>query len=57
VPPKEPQLMAHAILRLIDNKALALRLAEAAQERAQQFDWEEIAKSLLAYYCELGASS
>jgi phosphatidylinositol alpha-mannosyltransferase len=57
VPPKEPQLMAHAVLRLLDNQALASRLADAAQERARRFDWEEIARSLLAYYCELGASS
>jgi phosphatidylinositol alpha-mannosyltransferase len=57
VPPKEPQLMADAILRLLDDRALATRLADAAQERACQFDWEEIAKSLLAYYCEVGASS
>jgi glycosyltransferase involved in cell wall biosynthesis len=57
VPPKQPQLMAHAILRLLDNPELAGRLADAAQKRARQFDWEEIAKSLLAYYCELGASS
>jgi phosphatidyl-myo-inositol alpha-mannosyltransferase len=57
VPPKDPQLMAHAVLRLLDSRPLATRLADAAQARARKFDWEEIAKSLLAYYCELGASN
>jgi phosphatidylinositol alpha-mannosyltransferase len=57
VPPKEPQLMAHAVLRLLDNETLGMSLASAAHQRARQFDWEEIAKSLLAYYCELGASN
>lgn len=57
VPPREPQLMAHAILRLLDNRPLAARLATAARERARQFDWEEIARALLDYYCELGASN
>lgn len=55
VPPKEPQLMAHAVLRLLDSEALSGSLADAAQERARTFDWSEIAKSLLAYYEELGA--
>lgn len=55
VPPKNPQLMAHAVLRVLDNRPMALCLADAAQSRARQFDWEEIAKALLDYYRELGA--
>jgi phosphatidylinositol alpha-mannosyltransferase len=55
VPPKEPRLMAHAVLRLLDNRSLATNLADAAQERARTFDWEEIARQLLGYYEELGA--
>jgi phosphatidylinositol alpha-mannosyltransferase len=55
VPPKDPPMMAHAVLRLLDNRELATRLADAAQERARRFDWEEVAKSLVAYYTELGA--
>ena len=57
VPPKEPELMAHAALRLLENRGLASQLASAAQERAHQFDWQEIARSLLSYYEELGASN
>jgi phosphatidylinositol alpha-mannosyltransferase len=57
VPPKEPQLMAHAVLRLLDSESLRTSLAAAAQARARNFDWEEIAKALLEYYCELGASN
>ena len=55
VPPKDPQLMAHAVLRMLDSRSLATSLADAAQQRARTFDWSEVAKSLLAYYEELGA--
>jgi phosphatidylinositol alpha-mannosyltransferase len=55
VPPKEPRLMAHAVLRMLDSKSLAATLADAAQERARGFDWEQIARKLLDYYAEIGA--
>lgn len=55
VPPKDPPAMALALERLLEDRALAVELARAAQERARQFDWEKIALNLLAYYEELGA--
>jgi glycosyltransferase involved in cell wall biosynthesis len=55
VPPKEPRLMAHAVLRMLDSRSLATSLADAAQERARTFDWEQIARKLLDYYEEIGA--
>jgi phosphatidylinositol alpha-mannosyltransferase len=55
VQPKDPQAMSDAIERLLDDRTLAAHLAEAAQDRARRFDWENVAKELLAYYEELGA--
>jgi phosphatidyl-myo-inositol alpha-mannosyltransferase len=55
VPPKEPVAMADAVLRILEDKAFAGSLADAAQVRARQFDWEAVAQSLIDYYVELGA--
>jgi glycosyltransferase involved in cell wall biosynthesis len=55
VPPKEPDLMANAILRMLHSESLATSLADAAQERARSFDWAVIAQSLLDYYEASGA--
>lgn len=55
VPPKDANVLATAIERLIEDRLLAKQLADAAQERATRFDWEQIARQLLEYYEELGA--
>jgi glycosyltransferase involved in cell wall biosynthesis len=55
VPPKDEPAMAAAIQRLLEDRPLASSLAEAAQERAQRFDWQNVANDLLDYYAELGA--
>ena len=38
--------MAGAILRLLEDRPLARQMAEHAQERARQFDWEAVAESV-----------
>ena len=55
VPPRDEEAMAAAALRLLEDRALACRLSDAAQERAQLFDWANVAGNLLDYYEELGA--
>jgi glycosyltransferase involved in cell wall biosynthesis len=40
---------------MLDSRSLATSLADAAQERARTFDWEQIARKLLDYYEEIGA--
>ena len=55
VPPKDAEALAAAMERLLEDRPLAGRLAEAAQERAGGFDWANVARSLLDYYEELGA--
>jgi glycosyltransferase involved in cell wall biosynthesis len=41
--------------RLLEDRPLAKRLSEAAQERAKRFDWQNVANELLDYYEEVGA--
>jgi phosphatidylinositol alpha-mannosyltransferase len=55
VPPKDEPAMAKAIERLLEDRVLARQMAQAAQERARRFDWENVANELLDYYAELGA--
>lgn len=57
VPPRDADSLAAAIDRLLDDRLLASRPAEAAQERARTFDWGNVALQLLDYYEELGAGS
>jgi phosphatidylinositol alpha-mannosyltransferase len=55
VPPKDAKALAEAIVRLLEDRPLAQRFAEAAQVRARRFDWENVALELIAHYESLGA--
>ena len=55
VPPKDAEAMAVAVLRILENRTFACSLADSAQARARQFDWQAIARWLVGYYEELGA--
>jgi glycosyltransferase involved in cell wall biosynthesis len=56
VPPREPQAMAAAVLRLIADPALAARLAAAGLQEARRYTWERIAPQWAeAYRCALAA--
>jgi len=46
VPPKNPEAMAFAILRLIRDKELRERLRENAYNHIRQFDWDKSAERL-----------
>jgi glycosyltransferase involved in cell wall biosynthesis len=48
VPPGEPALLAQAIRRLLDDRALAARLARAAWDAAPRYSWDARAKAILA---------
>lgn len=55
VPPRNPQALAEAIIRLLKNKALASQLADKAQETVKNFDKEiMIEKTEQFYYQILG---
>lgn len=55
VPPRDSDALAQAVVRLLEDRSLAERLAKRAHQRAKEFDWERVALRLLDYYDELGA--
>ena len=52
--PDNPSALAEAMLRLLDDRALARAMGRAGRERAEQmFSWESIARGLKACYATL----
>lgn len=50
VPPSDPQVMAAAVLRLLSDEALALRIGENARRAAQKYAWSAISREWLRLY-------
>jgi phosphatidylinositol alpha-mannosyltransferase len=50
VPPRDPDALAEAIRRLIDDPELRARLSRAGEERAELFSWEHVGASVEEYY-------
>jgi phosphatidyl-myo-inositol alpha-mannosyltransferase len=50
VPPRDPDALASALAAVLDDPALAGRLAAAGKERAAGFDWDVVAGRLEAVY-------
>ena len=50
VPAQNPDAMAHALLRLLEDAALAQRLSEAGLSLAQQFSWPNVREALFDAY-------
>jgi glycosyltransferase involved in cell wall biosynthesis len=50
VPPQAPQAMADAILRLVDEPALAAALRDAGLRYVQQYAWPDVRPRLLGVY-------
>ncbi len=50
VPSEDPQAMATAIRRLLDDKELRERLSVQGKEYSQAFDWRELVETFEAYY-------
>jgi glycosyltransferase involved in cell wall biosynthesis len=54
VPPRDPQALAQAILRLVKDPDLRQRMGKAAQERAlERFDIARTAREYEALYLKL----
>lgn len=54
VPPRDPDALAGAIRRLLEDRALALRLGDAARERQRaNFDLDVVVRRLESLYIEL----
>ncbi len=55
VPPEDPDILAEALLRVIEEPGLAARLGEAGRERARRlFSWEGVARRHLGLYAGKG---
>ncbi|MCC7025004.1 MAG: glycosyltransferase family 4 protein, partial [Thermomicrobiales bacterium] len=50
VPPKNPQSLALALVRLLSDRSLRQRMAVAGQATASRYDWPEIASRVLDVY-------
>jgi phosphatidyl-myo-inositol alpha-mannosyltransferase len=50
VPPRDPEALAGAIARVLDDRELAARLMAAGRERALTFDWSIVGARLLELY-------
>jgi len=50
VPPREPEAMARAIVRLLDDPALASRLGEGAHEDSRRFDIQTFVDKMSTLY-------
>ena len=53
VPPQNSEALAQALLELLQKPQLRRDMAQAGQQRAQEFDWKHIAERVLALYAEL----
>lgn len=50
VPPRDPEALAAAILRLVRDARLRAFLGRHAQARAQHYSWDNVAHQVLSYY-------
>jgi len=50
VPPKNPDAIASAVLRLLYDEGLRIKLTENAKKKVQKYSWEEVAKKTLEVY-------
>jgi glycosyltransferase involved in cell wall biosynthesis len=52
VPPRNPVALAKAVLRLFDDRSLALRLRVAGIEAAQRYAWPQVRADLFRVYAQ-----
>jgi glycosyltransferase involved in cell wall biosynthesis len=57
VPPDDAAAMANAVLRILEEPALAGRLSQAAREKAMQFDWTPIVAAWRALLASAAAKA
>jgi glycosyltransferase involved in cell wall biosynthesis len=53
VPPNNPKAMADAVLRILTEPGLAVRLSQNARKKAEQFDWSVILPQWEALFSEV----
>ncbi|HEX6200224.1 MAG TPA: glycosyltransferase, partial [Thermoanaerobaculia bacterium] len=47
VPPRDPEALAAALARLLDDAPLRRRLGQAGRRRVQRYDWKVVAGEFL----------
>lgn len=55
VPPDRPDLMAAAVVRILENEGLAIELSEKGRKRTQKLSWGRAASDTLAVWCRAAA--
>ena len=53
IPPREPDVLAEAIGRILDDGDAAKRFGEAGRERASRYSWDTVAREVEAVYLEV----
>ncbi|MGI6208153.1 MAG: glycosyltransferase family 4 protein [Anaerolineae bacterium] len=53
VPPEDPGALAEALIRLLRQPDVRRAMGESGKERAAQFSWRRVARTLVDYYQEL----
>jgi len=53
VPPKDEQALANAITRLLSDKSLRQEMGSKGRLKAEECDWQNIARRVVAYYTSL----
>jgi phosphatidyl-myo-inositol alpha-mannosyltransferase len=53
VPPSDPQRLAAAVSRILDEPELARELAQAGRARAARYSWDQVAREVEAVYEEV----
>lgn len=56
IDPKNPETIASAILRILDDKVLSQTLAEKGIKQAARYTWEQCAEDCMAVYKQIMAS-
>lgn len=50
IPPKNPEALANAIIKILQDKTLSSRLSKNGKEEAKKYSWEKIAKDTEKLY-------
>ncbi|MBN2462663.1 MAG: glycosyltransferase family 4 protein [Dehalococcoidia bacterium] len=53
VPPKDEESLAHALLSLLHDKSLRLRMGNKGKIKAEKYSWPNIARQVMDYYNSL----
>jgi phosphatidylinositol alpha-mannosyltransferase len=53
VPPKDERALASALVRMLSDPEMMVRMSAAGKIRAEQFSWDKVAARVLEYYAEV----